>query len=283
VEGDYFFLSSDSDGFSQVSAGDPILARPFFNVQTGRQDSLLIAYPGLVQGGLNIQLTSEEYQSAGIRLRRNLYLERCCCQCCRVDLLAGYRFARLSDALSIDETEISTATGGVIPLGTRIDLFDQFDVENQFHGGELGLNASAYRGRWSLEGIARVALGDNHQSASIQGGRTVTVPGVPPVAAAGGFLALGTNSGSHDRDVFVVIPEFNVNLGYQINCNWRALVGYTLIYWSDVIRSGDQIDTHINPSQLPPNALVGAPSPSFSFHGSDFWAQGLNVGLEYRR
>ena len=32
----------------------------------------------------------------------------------------------------------------------------------------------------------------------------------------------------------------------------------------------------------PPRTLVGPAQPSFKFNSSDFWAQGLNVGLAYR-
>jgi len=32
----------------------------------------------------------------------------------------------------------------------------------------------------------------------------------------------------------------------------------------------------------PPVALQGVAEPSFKFKGSDFWAQGLNVGLGFR-
>ena len=38
----------------------------------------------------------------------------------------------------------------------------------------------------------------------------------------------------------------------------------------------------MNASQFPPGTLSGAARPNFVFHTTDFWAQGLNVGLEYR-
>jgi hypothetical protein len=56
------------------------------------------------------------------------------------------------------------------------------------------------------------------------------------------------------------------------------------MYWSSVVRPGDQIDTTINRTQLPsvfaPGMLVGAPRPGFQFHPTDFWAQGVSFGLE---
>ncbi|HZY31087.1 MAG TPA: BBP7 family outer membrane beta-barrel protein, partial [Candidatus Methylomirabilis sp.] len=57
---------------------------------------------------------------------------------------------------------------------------------------------------------------------------------------------------------------------------------------NSVVRPAQQIDRNINPTQnasfegSPPTPLVGPAQPSFKFHSSDFWAQGLNVGLVAR-
>ena len=50
-------------------------------------------------------------------------------------------------------------------------------------------------------------------------------------------------------------------------------------------RPGDQIDQHINPNLWPPLPLNGNNAglwPQFPGRGSDFWAQGVNFGLEAR-
>lgn len=66
----------------------------------------------------------------------------------------------------------------------------------------------------------------------------------------------------------------------------RAYVGYSLLYWSDVVRPGDQIDRGINTTQLPTlggqGTLTGPRRPAFSFQDSDFWAQGINFGVQLR-
>ncbi len=62
----------------------------------------------------------------------------------------------------------------------------------------------------------------------------------------------------------------------------RLTVGYTFLYWSQVARAGDQISTVINPSQFPPGQLSGAPAPQFKLALSDFWAQGVNFGVDFR-
>ena len=51
------------------------------------------------------------------------------------------------------------------------------------------------------------------------------------------------------------------------------------------IRPGTAIDRTINFSQSPvfsTGTLVGPARPAFTFKDSDFWAQGINFGLEFR-
>lgn len=79
----------------------------------------------------------------------------------------------------------------------------------------------------------------------------------------------------------------SVNVGYQVCKCLRATAGYTFIYWPDVFRAGDQIDTTVNRSQLPSlltpgGPLVGPARPGALLRESDFWAHGLNFGLEFR-
>ena len=50
-----------------------------------------------------------------------------------------------------------------------------------------------------------------------------------------------------------------------------------------LVRAGDQIDLDVNPDQLPePIIGIGPARPVFAFQQTDFWAQGLNLGLDYR-
>ena len=100
----------------------------------------------------------------------------------------------------------------------------------------------------------------------------------------GGLLALASNVGRYERDHFAMIPELGITLGYDVTCNVRATFGYTFLYWSKVARPGDQIDLDVNITQFGNNGnnLVGEPRPEFNWVTTDFWAQGLRVGLDYR-
>jgi hypothetical protein len=274
VEGYFFGLEGTSSNFSAASNGSPILARPFFNVQTGLEDSLLIAFPGTVKGSVSASLSSTDLEGAGVDLRANV-----CCGCCyRVDVLGGYRFLHLHEGFGLTETEIGVGPKAPVPAGTRIDVADSFGTGNQFQGGDVGVEAEFRRCCFYVDLLARVALGDTHANVGINGNTVIN--GRPPLP--GGFLALPTNSGSFHKDEFAVVPEAGLIVGYQVSECLRVFTGYTFLYWSKVARPGDQIDLAINPSQLPPGHLVGQPRPAFNLHDTDFWAQGVNFGAELR-
>jgi len=48
------------------------------------------------------------------------------------------------------------------------------------------------------------------------------------------------------------VPEVALKAGYQVAPQWRILVGYDVMYWTEVQRSGGLIDTTINPNLIPP-------------------------------
>jgi hypothetical protein len=129
-----------------------------------------------------------------------------------------------------------------------------------------------------------MAFGNNHQTTVINGTTTIT-NGPDVLNFSEGAFALATNSGVHPRDEFVVIPQLGVEMGYQLTCRCRAYLGYNLIYWSPVMRAGDQIDLNIDPHNFPGGTpLPGGAShfPQYLARESNFWAQGINLGTEIR-
>jgi hypothetical protein len=112
------------------------------------------------------------------------------------------------------------------------------------------------------------------------------VAGVPAASAASGLLAQGTNSGHFTNNTFSVVPEVGINLGWQATQHLKLYCGYNFLYWTDVLRVGDQIDTTLNvPSRPGPLLLQRQPAnparPTVLFNNSDFWAQGVNFGLQF--
>lgn len=283
VEASYLGLGRNRSTFQAGSPLPGILARPFDNFEPGLEgaDAELVAYPGQFDGSLQIR---NETELQGVEVLYRQALRRSCRL--QLDWLAGWRFNRLDEDLLISDFRRSIADDSGLRLGTTVQEYDHFATSNHFHGGELGLVAQWRCCRWSWEASGKLALGNNRTEVAIDGSTTVTVPipGAPPDVAVtpAGLLAQSTNSGLHTKDVFAVVPELGVTVGYQLSARLRATFGYTFLYWSQVARPGDQIDLDVNPSQLTSNGLVGAPRPQFQWIGSDMWAQGMNFGLDYR-
>jgi hypothetical protein len=80
------------------------------------------------------------------------------------------------------------------------------------------------------------------------------------------------------------VPEAGLNLGFHLSPRTVMRFGYTFVYWSNVLRPGDQISRVVSPSLVPtdPNYGTGGPNqPAYQFHAASYWAQGLNFGLEF--
>lgn len=286
VGAELFELDRESEGLITSSTGDPILARPFFNTMTGEEDSGLVAYPGLLSGSI-AAVASSKLSGARFYLRRLRCCNEGCNQlwwctcpqqyCSRTEAVIGYRYLELEESVVVFESDVSST-------GT-LNLFDSFEVRNQFNGLDVGWMYRNTRGFWTFDTQLRLAVGNTRQTVRINGQTTVNDPTDPPAQTlTGGFLAQTTNIGTYRQNEFAVVPEFNMNLGYQMTDHLRVMLGYTFIYWSNVVRPGDQISRDINPLLFPPpaNPLSGANRPAFAFDTTDYWVQGVNLGLEYR-
>jgi hypothetical protein len=297
IEGNYFFLSQGSRNYNFSSLGTPLLARPFFNVDDNSEDAQQVANEPLpdvfpLEGSVDIRLTTDLH-GAELNLIRNLCYgsNPAWCKTYHVDFLFGYRYLNLRESLTITEnlrvpetTTIQTPDGPITILeDTRFIVHDAFRTENTFHGGQIGLRGEMRWGNWIFDGRAKIAFGTTNSRADINGYTITSIPGQPADQEVGGLLALPTNIGSYRRDEFSIVPELGVNIGYQL-CSWcRVYVGYTAIYWTNVVRPGDIIDRGVNPTQLPgATGLSGPARPAFTFRDSTFWVQGVNVGIELR-
>lgn len=302
IEVDAFWLGNADTNFSYLSFGSPLLARPFYNIVAGGEAAELVSHPDYLAGKVDGRI-GEDFFSGGVALRCNLCCYDPCCTCgsdcgssCgssrssrryRVDLIAGYRSHRLDDSLRVHEFLQTTdiiPDDPLIPVGTQFHIKDAFRSRNEFHGGELGVIAQFFRGCWSLDLLAKVGLGNNHQVVSIYGNTIITTPDGTSESYDAGILALDTNSDVYSRNEFAAIPQLGAEIGLQVTCNLRAHVGYNFIYWADVVRGPEQVDYAINPGYIPPVTppVSGPERPAFDFNESDFWAHGLNAGLEWR-
>lgn len=217
----------------------------------------------------------------------------------RLEGLGGFRYLNLRESLGF-----STFTSAA-PLGSDDFLAteDQFTTRNDFYGGQIGLRGEYRRNRLVMRAAAKVALGDVREQVTIAGSTASNIipntingalgfspTGAAPLFYAGGVFAQPSNIGTFSRDSFAVVPEVDINVGYQVFDWARVFVGYSFLYLSNVARPGNEINPAINVSRIPFNtdpaltfAIPGGPvEPALHFSDSSFWAQGINFGLEIR-
>jgi hypothetical protein len=291
VEASIFALEHRAVTYQAGSDGLPALFRPFFSFSpTSAQPFIgesveLVAYPNALAGTVVASLDTRLW-GAEANLRKSLcYGTTARCSNFTVDLLGGFRYLSLDETLQIDEyLAVTNQPNGGPPIGTRFVLHDEFRTDNRFYGGQIGAQGELRRGNVFLEVKAKLALGVTHQEVSIDGATVVTPPTGPIAVRQGGLLTQPTNIGERDRNVFSIVPEIGVNLGYQVSQNARVFGGYSLLYWTNVVRPGDEVDRVVNVTQLPssPVPFSGPARPAFSWNDTNFWAQGFNLGVEMR-
>lgn len=285
IGGDYYQLFGSGDDFSASSDGSRILARPFYDIVAGRETAELIGFPGLVAGNTQIE-SDTRLRSFGIHVQADALnppnsvtqVASDCGRYPRLDWTVGYRNMMLDDELVFTDNLTSLTT----PAGT-LNLRESFETENRFQGLEFGIVREIPFGRWWFESVSKIAVGNNAQRVRIAGTTRLVEAGVADTFE-GGLLAQRSNIGMYERDRLSVVPELGATLGFHVTPRFSLTAGYTFVYFSNVVRAGDQIDTDINPGLIPVevNPLTGPLRPRFEFRQSDFYAHGVTVGGDFR-
>ena len=313
-EGNYFFIAPTAVSRSVAadgSASAPLLSIPFFDVTGAGTPSGLpgesarpipappliftrnfpSAIPGETAGVFTQNLQS---RLQGFELNSLFGISSLADgNGFRLHGLAGFRYLNLRENLSFSSAINAGPTGLPDFSSVIYNTLDEFTTRNDFYGGQMGL-----RGEYAWKGIVlqatgKVALGDVREQVTINGATVTNLiggPGTPPLNYAGGIFAQPSNIGVHGRDRLGVLPEFDVNVGYQVFDWARVFVGYSFLYLDRVARPGNAIDRNINVTRIPFNTEPAGPAltptgpaaPLFNFHDSSFWAQGITFGLEFR-
>lgn len=292
IEASYLELALASPGVSVGNAAGTILARPYVDAVSGQPAALVVPFPGAVPADPALLAQSIQagetslFNGAELLLRHSLV----CDTFHRRYLVGGYRYFGLIDRLAVAQNNvISTGSPGGYPQLT-VGSVDQFNVVNQFHGGEFGLIERWWHHRWGFQATGKVGFGGTGIGSSVTGLTTATqtvlnadgtTTSTVVSTSPGGVLAQPTNSGNRWSSVFAAVGEVGVAVDYGILPQLRCSVGYTCIWWSQVARAGEQVDATVNPTQFPPGTLSGPAQPAFQLQTTDFWAQGLTLGLEY--
>jgi hypothetical protein len=286
VEGEYFDFRGKPDNFdSGLSNGYdngtyfPIVRALFDpnadpNVSPNPQVSG-IGFPTRFVGRVTVD-TSDYFQSAGLWLRRNLRAaewegKQGSSRSFRLDVVTGYRFTRLLDSVNArdDEMDVNPASAN---LWTEYTNAYDYKTTNNFNGWEIGLDTTMTRGPWSLDILAKAAIGVNNQD--------LQYFNLYRVDQSVAQLGINQQTAAQDisRNVFSWIPELTVTAGYQAMEHVKVTVAYDLIYWSAVVRAADQIAEPT--TGYPYGSLTGATQLPNTLNQSYFWAQGFRLGGE---
>jgi hypothetical protein len=283
IEAVFFFTEQGYETFSARSdrGGNPLLARPFLDQNDGLENVELVSDPGRLVGGVVVD-TNTRLWGGELNLRQPLIQSRPWGGWCKdVSIIAGFRYLNLDDDIKITEDLFVIQTAPEPPFGTTFQILDLFHTENQFYGGQIGGDMRLRKGKWVIDLRTKLAVGVTHQEVDIAGGTVETRPGQVPVQRVGGLLAQRTNIGHYERNEWGFVSDSGINVGYQVTCNTRVFLGYSFLYWMNVARADQQIDRVVN-SQLLSGGNGTGTRPAFVFRDRDFWAHGLNAGVEIR-
>jgi hypothetical protein len=273
IEGGFFYLADGQAEVGFASPGTPVLARPFIDAVTGQPAVTRIASPGNALGTVSVAALTE-LAGAEANLTANL----ADANGFQLKALAGFRYLSLEDELTISELFYT--------FGNRVGLVDDFRTSNRFFGAQVGVEADVQRGPIALGLRGKVGLGQMRQFVQIGGITHRVAPDGALTDFQGGLLALRSNIGRYRQSELAVVPELGLNVNWRATPKLRFTAGYTLLWASAVVRAGAQIDPVVNQTQFPlvsaNGPLQGPARPAFRFAESDFWAQGLSVGFEFK-
>ena len=279
--------------FAQSSnQGIPLIARPFTNSLTGAPSSLIVSAPNSVSGSALIRATTEFY---GIEANGLLNLFRTCpgeCRSWSLNLLAGYRYMELQEGLGMS-TRSTVLTGTVPAVGltagapTSIEVRDQFNTLNRFHGAQAGIQSQFTSGRWYVGVSGKAAFGAVNQRLEIDGSTALGNPiNRTGSVTLGGLFANASNIGRYQTDQFAIVTDLNATVGFHFTSWLIGTVGYNFIHVSAVLRPGNQFDGSANPTLVPTSALYGTAAPAgrapIALKQDDFFTHGLNFGMILR-
>jgi hypothetical protein len=290
-----FDLQEKRSNFSASGNGTGVLTIPFFStdmvagVPPAGEGVVAVSFPGISSGtvvvGLNSHFWGAEANGLGDLLKEESAV---------ASVIVGFRYLNLSDGLG----EFSTRTlapgffqffNGITVAGPGdiIEISDQFTTRNVFMGPQVGGRLQFTEGLFTAEVTGKIALGTTMGRVGVNGGSALLSNVVPSQAVAGGLFAQQSNIGGFNTTWFSVVPEIDVNVGLELFSGVYLRAGYSFLYWSSVMRAGEQINRNIDVTQVPSSNFFGLPggtgSPLLLQHShSDYWAQGLNFGLEVR-
>ncbi|MSU78468.1 MAG: hypothetical protein EXS16_10285 [Gemmataceae bacterium] len=285
LEATGFYLSRHGRDslFTSDATGSPLLSIPFL---APAESVARVAIPGIRSGTISANAKLEMH-GADIAVVRNIAR----LHGWSFDYFGGLRYLYLNDDFALNQNLTAIVNNGVFfngagqVAGTTVSVSDSFNLTNRFFGAQFGGHIAWNWRRFDTALAGKISLGGNVSRAVINGVSTLNPGTANATDASGGLFAQTGNSGPYVVSHFATVPEGSATLGFHITPNLRVFGTYSLLYWSNVIRTGGNIDRNINPA-IPPTSdtfLAGTTgSPLFNANFTDFWAHGINVGMELK-
>lgn len=252
--------------------GNPVLSRPYFDFTQGIENADPRALPNVERGATSDALS---IRMATGELNGRWFLCNPATNGISYSMLVGARWLNLDERYSNQDTVLDVPNG--VPL--TLSISDSFRTINNFYGGQIGGELLYRYDAFSLGLQAKIAAGPNLQSINI-GGVTSQLDfnrGILTVDRQG-LYAQVSNVGDHRRTKFALLPELGVNLGFDLSDRIHFKLGYGILWLTDALRPGEQIDRVLSQPVLNP-AVIPA-RPTILFGETTFWAQWVNIGLE---
>src|SRR5262245_15449954 len=282
LDGSFFFAGPTSRDLAATPPPGGSLWRPYTVINlpgpgVPNPPATTPNFADIVTGAITTH-TDSFLMGGDINLRRTAF-----CNCGNfVDVLLGFRYMHLDESLTVTETSPNPAGGAAFALS------DRFRTLNNFYGVQIGTIVHKQWGNWSADLLLKAAGGETNSVVEATGSNNFG-GGVPSNL---GLFVNTSNAGRYTSTATSVVPEVGLTLGYNITPRMRVHIGYTAMYWSNVLRPGEQIDPIIDQTKVPfPPGVVAPvfqplspadPHPVLHFHRSDYWAHGLMVGVDFK-
>lgn len=275
------------------------LSVPYFNTALNSEYSVVIgqtlagnpASRGIVDIGSSIDFWGI---GGGLQMRDMID-----CDEVEFEFVAGFRYLSLNERFWIDyDTDPTVDTffgqgtlasylfaGGTAPaFGSRIHAQDDVQTENDFYGLDLGVKASLEMlPNLTVKLAPSIALGAMVQDVNIFGSGMAWQPNGGMLRTPYGVFTRPGGVGSWSETEFAVVPQIDLEFSYDVGHGISLFAGYSFLYVSSYASAGDQLDRRIDAPIGPTGSYTASPRAASrpELETTDFWANGVNLGLRF--
>jgi hypothetical protein len=278
-----------TDTFNSDVKGNPLVSRPVTDALSGQQTTLFVSSPDAFgSAGLSV-----ETQSYLLSADANFMFVTSLWENPFMNLVLGFRWLELREQMTFNQSSmvlqngIAFFDGSAVSAGNRMGVSDSIRTRNDFFGPQVGVRTGASWGGFVFNVNCKLAVGIMREGVSADGSSSLTPLLGPSSTVPGGLLVQPGRIGEQTQDRFAVVPIIETALTYHIDDTWAIMIGYNILYASEVARPGSQINAVVDRTQLPTSqvfspttATVGTSTPS-GIHTDSFWAQGVSIGVAW--